>query len=234
MIVTYHYKDNFSAPKDYSFRKLPPPLQTPTARTPFSLTANQQTYTITPKFDYELTGVVVSSNDADGFTNIWHHQRWKDFINVRDVCVIWDPNVASGVYEQISFSSDSWTCWVSWNDKKTSDLFKSSALSNNHILTSNNTIKSLLLTAEKGDVIHFKGVLADYTNNGTGATRLTSTRRDDNGNGACETVYIEEFRIVKKANPRLRALYQLSKWTTILSLIGFLIMAGITPFKSRH
>ena len=63
------------------------------------------------KFDYELTGIVVSYSNADGFTNIWHHKRWKDFINVRDICVIWEPNVSFGIYKNLPFSSDTWTCW---------------------------------------------------------------------------------------------------------------------------
>ncbi|WP_133128018.1 hypothetical protein [Legionella nagasakiensis] len=231
MAITYYYKDKFPNPSDYDLNSLNAPIQEKTTRSPFTIKANQYHYPITPKFDYELTGVVVTYSDADGFTNIWHHRRWKDFINVRDLCVIWEPNVSSGVYKHMSFTSDSWTCWASWNTPAIGELFQETALSNNHLLTDNESIKKILKTVEKGDVIHFKGVLADYKNPATNRARKTSITRNDGGMGACETVYLDEFEIIKKANPRLRTLYTRSKWTAILSFIGYFIMVGITPFK---
>jgi hypothetical protein len=233
MLVIAHYKDNIPEPQTYTSISLNPPIQTETYRQPFSITTNKQRYEITPKFDYDLTGVVVTYSNADGFTNIWHHDVWKDFINVRDLCVIWNPNVSSGIYKDVSFSSDSWTCWATWKDRSTTDNFKFTALSNNHLLTDNNQITAALLNAEIGDVVHFKGVLAGYRNEESGAERGTSIKRTDTGNGACETVYIDDFKIIKKANPILRNFYTLTKWITIFSLAGFLIMFVRTPFRSR-
>ncbi len=233
MLVLSFYKDRLPSPKTYDFISLDPPIQSETYREPFRISANKQSYEITPKFDYDLTGVVVTYSNADGFTNIWHHDAWKDFINLRDLCVIWNPNVNSGIYKKISFSSDSWTCWTSWRDSSTTEIFKSTAISNNHLLTDNNQIKAALLSAEIGDVIHFKGVLAGYKNAESGAERGTSIKRTDTGNGACETVYLDEFKVIKKANPVLRNFYKLSKWVAIFSLIGFLIMFVRTPFRAR-
>jgi len=231
MGISAYYKDDLPDPHTYDVSQLTPPRQTPTARAPFALYVNKEHYVITPKFDYELTGMVVSYNDSNGLTDIWHHDIWKDFINVRDVCVIWEPNVSSGVYKNIAFSSDSWTCWAFWPDSATSSTFKFDGLSNNHILTDDNSIKAALQTAEKGDVVHFKGVLADYRNEASSFTRGTSTVRTDTGNGACETVYIDEFKVVKKANSSLRTVYSISKWLAILFFIGFAYMFFITPHK---
>lgn len=233
MVLAAYYKDDFPEPHTYEAITLDPPIQTDTSRDPFSIAVNQQHYVITPKFDYDLTGVVVTYNDPSGLTDIWHHDIWKDFINVRDLCVIWGSNVRTGIYKNISFSSDSWTCWFSWQDSETNRIFQPTDLSNNHILTDSNQIKSVLLSAEKGDVIHFKGVLAEYRNDAVGFSRGTSTIRKDTGNGACETVYIDEFRIIKKANPILRNFYALTKWMSILSFIGFVIMFTITPIKPK-
>lgn len=230
MTTTYFFKDKLPNPKAYALITLEPPLQSKTTRAPFNIMTNQQNYTLTPQFNYDLTGVVISYSNADGFTNIWHHDLWKDFINIRDLCVIWNPNVRSGVYQKMIFDSDSWTCWVTYNR---GDAFNMTALSNNHLLTDNPQIKSALLKAEIGDVVHFKGVLTTYKNNGTGGSRGTSIRRDDTGQGACETVYIDQFDIVKKANPILRKSYLLSKWIAILSLIGYLTLLAVTPFKAR-
>lgn len=233
MLITAYYKDALPDPKTYEFVRLEPPLQSETRRDTFTILSNQQRYTITPKFDYDLTGVVVSYSNADGFTNIWHHDIWKDFINVRDLCVIWEPNVSSGIYKKVSFSSDSWTCWYSWKDNSTTEQFKFTGISNNHLLTDNNQIKAALLNAEIGDVVHFKGVLASYKNEVSGGERGTSIKRDDTGNGACETVYVDEFSVVKKANPVLRNLYTLTKWVAIVSFIGFLIFFIRAPHQSR-
>ena len=234
MLVTAYYKDQFPEPKEYDLSLLTPPQQTITTREPFRVDANKQHYDITPKFDYDLIGVVVSYHDASSFIDVWHYDRWKDFINVRDLCVDWEPNVGSGIYQSMSFSSDNWTCWFSWPDRESASHFDMSALSNNHTLTANNQIKAALLSAEKGDVIHFKGVLAEYSNKAAGFFRGTSIRRTDTGNGACETVYLDEFDIIKKANPILRKCYSFAKWTTIFSLIGFLIMFVKTPFRQKN
>ena len=233
MLVLWYYKDKLPEPQTYASITLNPPIQTETYRQPFTITTNKQRYEITPKFDYDLTGVVVTYSNADGFTNIWHHDVWKDFINVRDLCVIWNPNVSSGIYKDVSFSSDSWTCWAAWKDPSTTENFKFTALSNNHLLTDNDQIKAALLKAEIGDVVHFKGALASYKNEETRAERGTSIKRTDTGNGACETVYIDTFEIIKKANPVLRNFFTLTKWIAILSLIGFLIMFVRTPFTTR-
>ncbi len=233
MMVVYFYKDKLPDPSAYDHVVLNPPLQTVTSREPFTLIAQNQHYEITPKFDYDLTGVVVTYNNADGFTDIWHYDVWKDFINVRDLCVIWNPNVKSGIYKKIQFSSDTWTCWFSWMDNDTTQKFKFNAVSNNHLLTDSNQIKASLLNAEIGDVVHFKGVLASYKNLDNGGSRGTSIKRDDTGNGACETVYLDEFDVVKKVNMRLRHFYTLTKWIASFSLIGFLIMYLRTPHCSR-
>jgi len=233
MGILYFFKDRLPEPNTYDFITLNPPLQTATAREPFIIEANKQHYQITPKFDYDLTGVLVTFNNANGLADIWHYYDWKDFINVRDLCVIWDPNVSSGVYKKVHFTSDSWTCWWSWQDNDTTKRFKFNAISNNHLLTDKNQLKTALLAAEIGDIVHVKGVLASYTNLENGAYRGTSITRKDTGNGACETVYVDEFNIIKKANPILRNFYSLTKWLAILSLIGFLIMFIRTPFEPQ-
>ena len=43
-----------------------------------------------------------------------------------------------------------------------------------------------------------KGMLANYENQANNFERGTSITRTDTGNGACETVYVTDFSIVKK------------------------------------
>ncbi|MGZ8227947.1 MAG: hypothetical protein ACXWT3_15130, partial [Methylococcaceae bacterium] len=170
---------------------------------------------------------------ADAFGDIWHHKRWKDFINLRDLCVIWGENVATGVYQNMQFSNDSWTCWASRPDRETGELFNMTALSNNHLLTDDEAVKTALMAAEPGDHIRLRGVLAEYSNTAANFQRGTSTVRTDTGNGACETIYLDEFEIISKANPKPRRLFELAKWLTIISAIGFSIMFVVAPVKIK-
>lgn len=232
--LIHFYKDEWPEPASYDQSLLGPPQQTETDRESFLIEANGLRYTINPKFDYDLHGVVVSYSNADGFTNIWHHKRWRDFINVRDLCVIWGQNVESGVYKRMTFDSDSWTCWAYWPNQETAAAFTMNALSNNHIVTDNDDIKKVLMQAEPGDMIHLKGVLAEYVNHAGGYTRGTSTIRNDTGQGACETIYVDEFAIIKKANPTLRKLASLFNWLTLITFLCFLALFVITPPKPRY
>jgi hypothetical protein len=229
----FFYKDQLPAPDFYDINLLEEPLQQETGQAPFTTQAGGQTYTITPKYDYELHGVVVSYNNADSITDIWHHKRWQDFLNERDLCVIWGENVKSGVYKQMRFENDSWTCWAYWPDSATGQLFKFNSLSNNHVLIDNAQLRKSLMNSEIGDHIRFKGVLAEYANKANGFYRGTSNNRDDTGNGACETVFLNEFEIIKKANPGLRRVYAVAKGIALFVLIGFLLLFFTTPFRIK-
>ena len=91
-----------------------------------------------------------------------------------------------------------------------------------------------MLSAETGDYIRFKGLLASYQNPGNGFSRGTSTVRTDTGNGACETVYLSEFEVIRKANARMRSLYQFAKWFTILAMIGYVVAFFNAPVHKRY
>jgi hypothetical protein len=227
----YVYKDKMPDPSYYDAGMLGEPLQEATSEPVFTTEVNGQHYTVTPKFSYQLDGVVVSLHDADQLNDIWHHGRWQDFLNLRDLCVIWGENVQSAVYHRIEFHNDSWTCWVSWQDQETGRQFKMNALSNNHLLADKDTVKAALMKAEPGDHIRVRGLLAEYANPANGFHRGTSITREDTGNGACETIYVDEFTIVNKANRKLRRLYTLAKWLVLGSGIGFLLMLPIAPVR---
>ncbi|MGR8935378.1 MAG: hypothetical protein ACU837_13455 [Gammaproteobacteria bacterium] len=232
MSAAYFYKDKLPEAEFYDPADLGAPRQTPATVEPFEVRVNEQNYSIYPLFDYELDGVVISLHDADAFSDIWHHKRWQDFLNLRDLCVIWGTNVASGVYRNMEFNNDSWTCWASWPDKATGDTFKMNALSNNHLLTASEAVAAALMAAESGDHIRLKGVLAQYANKGNGFRRGTSITRDDTGNGACETIFLHDFTILNKANRKIRRLYSFAKGLTIVAGIGFVLMFLITPVKA--
>jgi hypothetical protein len=52
-----------------------------------------------------------------------------------------------------------------------------------------------------------------------GPVRGTSTTRDDTGNGACETIYVDEFEIVVRASSGWRLAMQVSLGMLVLCLV---------------
>jgi len=230
--LTWAGQDELPPPDAYGTRPLPAPRQTPTDRQPFDVQVGGQRYRIEPLFDYELEGVIVSYHDADSFIDTWHHDRWKDFLNVRDLCVIWGDNVRGGVYRDMDFRNDSWTCWAYWPDRETGARFRMDELSNNHLLTDASRIQQALMAARPGDHVRFRGMLAGYENPANGFVRGTSTRRDDRGNGACETVFLTDFEVVATPNPGLRSLHSAARWVAGLSLAGFLVAFLAAPVRA--
>jgi hypothetical protein len=226
------YRDRLPDPDAYQHARLSDPIQRPTHRQPFTVNVADQRYRVKPVFDYQLEGVIVSYHDADDFSDIWHHEKWQDFLNVRDLCVIWGANVSSGVYQAMEFDNDSWTCWASWPDAETGNRFTMRQLSNNHLLVNDDRIKRELMSAQPGNHIRLSGQLVSYENPANGFLRGTSTRRDDTGNGACETVFVESFEIVNQASTIWRRLYAIARWTLGFSLALFLILFFIVPARS--
>jgi len=233
-IYLYFYKDQFPAASFYDLQQLGDPVQEVTEHESFSTQANGQKYIITPRYDYQLNGVIVSYHNADDFSDITHHRRWKDFLNLRDLCVVWGSNVETGVYRDMDFHNGTWTCWYSWPNSEVGSRFDETQLSNNHVLIDDDNIKRKLMQAEPGDHIRLKGMLVSYGNPDNGFFRGTSTTRTDTGNGACETIYITDFELVKKANRTLRNFYSIAFWTAILSLLGMVTMFFVMPFKGRY
>jgi hypothetical protein len=102
------------------------------------------------------------------------------------------------------------------------------------VLIDDETIKTEFMNSEPGDHIRLKGVLAEYSNPNSGFFRSTSTTRIDTGNGACETIYVTDFEIVRKANQELRLYYSIAKWIAIISLVGVIIFFVVAPYKGRY
>jgi hypothetical protein len=190
---------------------------------PFEVTRQKVEYTVTPLFSYELWGLVVSLHDASSFIDI-SHKQWNDFLNTKDVCVIWGRNVETGVYRRMRFRNRDFTCYYRYPDAETAQLFSENCLSNNHLLPDGPLVAEGVGKARKGDQVRFKGWLAAYAVKGAPYQRRSSTVRTDRGNGACEVVYVTEFEILRQANAPWRALHKLSLAVLALSLITLVFL----------
>ena len=81
-----------------------------------------------------------------------------------------------------------------------------------------------------GDQVRLKGYLARYSH-GNGFERGTSTTRTDTGNGACETLYVEDVLITGRMNEGWHLMYASAWWGMLGSALFWLW--GVTSGKIR-
>ncbi|HYA48323.1 MAG TPA: hypothetical protein VEG35_01375 [Burkholderiales bacterium] len=218
-VVSFFMKDRLPARDTILPDLLQQPVQTKDdLPAPFDVTRKGVTYTVEPLFNYELWGLIVSYHHASSISDI-SHEAWKDFINVKDVCVLWGKNLETAVYERMKFRNRDFTCFYTYPDEETGRVFSENCLSNNHLLPADPIVAAAVLGARKGDQVHLKGWLVSYGIKDTPYRRVSSTTRFDRGNGACETVFVNEFQVLRPANTQWRALHTFSLALTVLCVV---------------
>jgi hypothetical protein len=172
-------------------------------------------YHISPSYEYEIVGLVVTQHNTKSFTDLSHE---FDPGNTKDICIVWGENITNGSYKEVRYYSGDFTCFVQW-DRELDDPFKLNKIANNHILPASSEIAKQINGVKIGDQIRLKGKLADYKVIDKAGqeifTRPTSTTRDDTGNGACEVLYVEEVEVLLPGNPVYYGIKAGSTWTTL-------------------
>jgi len=193
------------------------PVQEPTRKDAFTALYNDIEYLVEPEFEYELYGMVVSYRHHEGDSRM--HRRAGDHLNMLDVCVVWGDNAANPLIHKLEFWNGIFTCNVQTRDMEAWESFDMVQLSNNHLISDDEFIRDQVRDINVGDQIRVRGYLSSYGNEG-GGKRGTSTTRLDTGDGACETLYVEQFDIVQPA---------VSFWRSsmYLALIVFLVAAFV-------
>lgn len=204
------------------------PEQTATTAQPFQRQLQGHTYSITPVFDYRLKGRVVSLSDAMGFTNITHKAN-GDFLNTHDFCLAWGDNVEKVDLREFSITHGDWTCYYSTRNGTEYRKFKPEAVSNNHVLPDTPEIAAQFRDVRIGDEVEISGQLVNYSIDGRGS-RNSSTIRTDTGNGACEVIYVKEFRFLHRHNELLYKLASLGRALTLVALVALLASLFVLPF----
>jgi hypothetical protein len=100
-------------------------------------------------------------------------------------------------------------------------------LSNNHLISANPYIRDRVSEVRIGDQIHIKGSLARYGAVGNGGLRGTSTTREDSGDGACEVILVDEFKIIVPGFSFWRA----AMWTSLLAFIAGVAVHFMLPYR---
>ncbi|MCX7543836.1 hypothetical protein [Marinicella gelatinilytica] len=195
------------------------PKQSPLNHVSQTVKYNDLTYTVQPRFNYELYGVVVSKrvHQADYKGSL--HGLSEDYLNVADLCVVWGENTNPKILKHFTFSNGQFTCQYQTRSETAWQAFNPNQLSNNHVLSVNKSVRKTLAEANIGDQIVLRGYLADYTNP-KGYLRKTSITRTDTGNGACETIWVEQASIIDT---------MISPWRIMLwiSLVVFVFLLGL-------
>ncbi|NNC98455.1 MAG: hypothetical protein HKN88_10340 [Gammaproteobacteria bacterium] len=203
------------------------PVQKKVSPNEFTVNVNKIDYKIKPLYDYELVGMIVSYKQHDGNARL--HKRWNDHLNVADYCVLWGETAVAKTLPKLNFWNGQFTCNFSTRDQQAWDNFNPSQLSNNHLVAADEYLRKKISKISIGDQIRIRGKLVEYQNLNTGGTRGTSITRDDTGDGACETIFVEQVQILKTYTSMWRWLMYVSLLVFILSLLLYLK----APHRSR-
>ncbi len=202
------------------------PLQRATDDRPFDVSFNGVDYTVAPEYRYDITGMVVSYRHHSQ-DNSRMHRRASDHLNMVDLCVVWGDN-RNAMLNKIRFWNGLFTCNVSTRDGEAWQSFDMNQLSNNHLLSSNEFVRDQVKSVRIGDQVRIQGYLSSYT--GPTGTRGTSTTRTDTGDGACETIYVEDFRIVASAT----SIWRVSMYVSLGLLLASLAVHFRRPYRPHR
>jgi len=201
-LAAFWHRDDLPAALAFRSELAAEPRQTATEKRPFSVVYAGESYRIEPEFDYDLYGLVVSYRQHDGSSTM--HRRAHDHLNVADLCVVWSDTAFSPTLRRINFWNGIFTCNFETRDAEAWARFATNQVSNNHLLSADELIRNRVASVRIGDQIHVRGLLASYAS--PGGRRGTSITREDQGNGACETIYIEDFAVLEAAHHGWRLL----------------------------
>lgn len=165
---------------------LPTPLQTPIE--PASVSLDAGTALLRAQFSAQVQ--VLSTNMyADG---------WRGDIAPFDLAVGWGPISTYDSLHQLRFTqADRFYYWEIPETQLKSWTAPQIILhsTNIHIVPASPTIRARMMTLRAGDKIRLTGYLSDVLHP-DGLIWLTSLRRDDTGQGACEILYLTDIEIL--------------------------------------
>ena len=193
------------------------PKQTSTGKKSFEAVYNDVKYHVEPEYEYELYGMIVSYRHHEGDSRM--HLQASDHLNMLDVCVVWGDNATNSLLHKLDFWNGIFTCNVKTGNREAWDSFDMYQLSNNHLISDDDFIRDQVKGIMVGDQIRVRGYLASYSNE-RGGKRGTSTTRLDTGNGACETIYVEQFDIMQPATSNWRRSLYASLSVFLLAALG--------------
>jgi len=194
------------------------PIQIETKDAPFTITRKGITYTITPLFSYEMYGLVVSYHDSNSWIDI-SHDGWKDYLNTKDISTIWGYDIETGSYLDMHFYHGDWTGYYKYSGQVD---FRNNCFGNAHLLANDEGIEKRIMNTRTGDQVYAKGYLVKYSHSNEKFVRSSSIVRDDTGNGACEIIYVTDYKVLKSANQSWKLLRTISLYLGIICIMALM------------
>ncbi len=172
------------------------PIQTDIEGENFEFTYKGKRVDVDPVAEYEMWGLVVSHNNIQSVSDIYHD---SSSVDTKDLCVVWGESLRNGSYQDVEFWSGPWTCYYRYERGST---FQGMHLGNNHMITGSDALRDQLAGVRKGDQIRVKGQLVNYhMEDWRNWWRRSSTNRFDSGDGACEVIYFTELEVLQAGTP---------------------------------
>lgn len=161
-----------------------PPRQSETERAAFGVGS----WRITPRAEYEVTGVVVST-----------HRYWFDAtasLSRWDVGLAWGRSARADVLGELRFTHHTrFLHWRSSHDLAVSFDVLETEIANVHTIASTPAIRREIGRLRPGQLARLRGALVDADSD-EGHTWRTSLTRTDRGNGACEILWVESVEVL--------------------------------------
>ena len=162
-----------------------PPKQSKTNQEEF----NFKGYTLKPLANFDITARVLSRK--------YYSSGKEAELSPVDLALGWGPMSQDSVINGINISQRGrWYFWETMSFPITREEIQTNS-ANMHIIHANETVAKKLQQVKRGHVIKIKGYLVECRQDHW--KWRSSMSRKDTGNGACEIVYVEDFRI-KKVN----------------------------------
>ena len=225
LVIAFWNRNDLPSAIDFHPQLEQAPRQRPITKPPMTVPYAGVDYRVEPLYSYELYGLVVSYRQHDGESSM---HRWSnDHLNMADVCVVWSDTAFSPTLRKLKFWNGIFTCNVQTRDSVAWSQFKMNQLSNNHLISAYPFVRDRVAEVRIGDQIHIRGSLARYGAVGNGGLRGTSTTRDDTGDGACETILVDEFEIVVPGSSGWRT----AMWASLAILLATLAVHFVLPYR---
>lgn len=170
------------------------PIQITTKKKPFSLERGRYKFTIKPLAAYEIHAQVKSRRTYD--------TDWTSLLSSIDLALAWGGLVSKIADKHIKYSQKK--RWYYYNYDGGSPYYKPyirSHSSNHHILHANANVEKAVHSLKVKDKVRLKGYLVRVDGKSRFNERVwwkSSMTREDEGDGACEVLWVKEVQIGDK------------------------------------
>ncbi len=123
---------------------------------------------------------------------------WSSKISPYDFALAWGKVAHPGNLLRLKFRQTlRWYTYRYDNDLELSPQYITYHTSNNHMIPATDNIKKAISSVKEGDLVRITGYLVNVSGSykDKGVKWSTSQSREDNGDGACEIIYVTEIKI---------------------------------------